>query len=70
VRFYPVRFKLKGEKRVSKKKLRVGEVISFVPTSLQDELNEQDRKLISTFNKLPLQRRIYLWQRFIAPFFR
>jgi hypothetical protein len=41
--------------------------------SLKDEypgLDDRDKKMLNSFNQLPLQRRIHFWQEFIASYFK
>ncbi|HEY4739235.1 MAG TPA: hypothetical protein VIH76_01425 [Candidatus Acidoferrales bacterium] len=71
VRLNPVRKILKARKPATRQSAK--ETVPFVIDDLLDRfpgLDERDKKMLSAFNTLPLPRRIYFWQKFIAPYFQ
>jgi hypothetical protein len=47
-----------------------GEVVQFTVTEPFADLNKEDKELLVHFNRLPLQRRIRIWQQHIASHFK
>ena len=69
VRLHAVRHALKGVKQ--KKKGPSSEVIKFKVENVNGpSLSEGDEAVRKQFKSLPLSRRIYLWQRYLAPHFK
>jgi hypothetical protein len=71
VRLHQVRKEPKGRKPISGR-LKKETVVVNVEEFRTDNtgLDGRDRRLLSSFNKLNLQERIYFWQEYIAPHFR
>jgi len=70
VRLHAVRHALKGVKHKQMKKGPSSEVIEFKIEDTRPGLPEGDEALRKQFNSLPLSRRIYLWQKYLAPHFK
>jgi hypothetical protein len=71
VRLYPVRKTLKGTKR-SQRSPSKSQAVHFDISIAEKNygLDAEGIKLIEEFNELPLQRRIILWHKLMAPYFR